>query len=236
MMGFIARVGACCQTVAVMKDVTANFEDIRGRIVNAATEAGRDPLSVTLVAVSKVQPPEKLEAALKAGQRVFGENRVQEAQDHWEAARATYPDLKLHLIGGLQTNKARDAVALFDVIETIDRIRLADAVADAGRATECLIQVNTGAEPQKGGVLPQDLESLYRHCTEKSGLVITGLMCIPPVDASPIFHFGLLATWAKRLSLSKLSMGMSHDFEEAIRMGATHVRVGSALFGERVKT
>ncbi|NBX66813.1 MAG: YggS family pyridoxal phosphate-dependent enzyme [Proteobacteria bacterium] len=218
-----------------MKDITANFEEIGGRIAKAVTDAGRAPESVTLVAVSKVQPPEKLKAALDCGHRVFGENRVQEAREHWEAARAAYPDLKLHLIGGLQTNKARDAVALFDVIETIDRIKLADAVADAGRPIECFIQVNTGEEPQKGGVLPYDLEALYRHCTEKSGLKITGLMCIPPVDASPIFHFGLLATWAKRLSLPKLSMGMSQDFEEAIRMGATHVRVGSALFGERVK-
>ena len=207
-----------------MDDIKQNFTDIRARI----------PKNVTLVAVSKVQPPEKLQAALDCGQRVFGENRVQEAQAHWAEARKKYPDLRLHLIGGLQTNKVDEAVELFDVIETVDRIKLADAIAKTGKKIECLIQVNTGEEAQKGGVLTLELEALYKHCKD-IGLNITGLMCIPPAQASPIFHFGLLASWAKRLGLSALSMGMSGDFEDAIRMGATHVRVGSALFGERVK-
>lgn len=222
-----------------MNDITTNFAAIRERIGVAAEEAGRDPASVTLVAVSKVQPPEKLQAALDAGHRVFGENRVQEAEAHWGGTRAAYPDIRLHLIGGLQSNKAAEAVALFDVIETIDRERIVDAVANEaakqGRKPTCLIQVNTGEEPQKGGVLPQDLEALYTYATQKAGLSITGLMCIPPIDAPAILHFGLLASWAKRLGLGTLSMGMSGDFEEAIRMGATHVRVGSALFGERIK-
>jgi hypothetical protein len=207
-----------------MDDIKQNFTDIRARI----------PKNVTLVAVSKVQPPEKLQAALDCGQRVFGENRVQEAQAHWAEARKKYPDLRLHLIGGLQTNKVDEAVELFDVIETVDRIKLADAIAKTGKKIECLIQVNTGEEAQKGGVLTLELEALYKHCKD-IGLNITGLMCIPPAQASPIFHFGLLASWAKRLGLKTLSMGMSGDFEDAIRMGATHVRVGSALFGERVK-
>lgn len=223
-----------------MNDIIQNFADIRARMQKAAAEAGRAPSNVTLVAVSKVQPPEKLQAALDTGHLVFGENRVQEAETHWKAAREAYPDLRLHLIGGLQTNKAKEAVALFDVIETVDRDRLADTLANEiqkqGRAVDCLIQVNTGEEPQKGGVLPQNLEAFYRFAAEKAGLTIKGLMCIPPVDAPPILHFGLLATWAKRLDLKTLSMGMSGDFEDAIRMGATHVRVGSALFGERVKT
>lgn len=223
-----------------MNDIIQNISDISSRIEKAAKEAGRPARAVTLVAVSKVQPPERLKAALDAGHRTFGENRVQEAYEHWQAARDTHSDLALHLIGGLQTNKAKEAVALFDVIETIDRDKVADAVANEirkqGRKISCLIQVNTGEEPQKGGVLPQDLEALYRHATEKSGLKIEGLMCIPPVEAPPILHFGLLATWAKRLNLKTLSMGMSSDFEDAVRMGATHVRVGSALFGERVKT
>lgn len=222
-----------------MNDITSNFIDLRGRIESAAKEAGRDAASVTLVAVSKVQPPEKLQAALDCGHRIFGENRVQEAWGHWEEARMAYPDLRLHLIGGLQTNKAAEAVALFDVIETIDRERIVDAVANEAakqsRSPTCLIQVNTGEEPQKGGVLPQNLEALFEYARTKAGLKIAGLMCIPPVDAPPILHFGLLTSWAKRLGLEAISMGMSGDFEEAIRMGATHVRVGSALFGERVK-
>ncbi|MBU6234591.1 MAG: YggS family pyridoxal phosphate-dependent enzyme [Alphaproteobacteria bacterium] len=220
-----------------MDDIRHNFGGIEARIKKAAQEAGRAAGDVTLVAVSKVQPQASIQAALDYGHRVFGENRVQEAQEHWQTLKPPYPDLKLHLIGGLQTNKARDAVALFDVIETVDRPKLADALAEAmakqGRRLPCLMQVNTGEEPQKGGVNPQELEALYKHTQEKAGLLITGLMCIPPVGASPIFHFGLLATWAKRLGLSTLSMGMSEDFEEAIRMGATHVRVGSALFGKR---
>lgn len=223
-----------------MDMIRTNFADINARIAKAAKEAGRDAADISLVAVSKVQPDEKLQAALDCGQRIFGENRVQEAQAHWEPHRARTPDLRLHLIGPLQTNKAHDAVALFDVIETVDRAKLADALATEmakqGRKLPCFIQVNTGEEPQKGGVAPLELEALYRHCVDKAGLNITGLMCIPPVDAPAMLHFGLLATWAKRLGLPHLSMGMSHDFEEAIRTGATHVRIGSALFGERVRT
>ncbi len=223
-----------------MDTIKTAFTDIHARITKAAKEAGRDPAGITLVAVSKVQPPEKLQAALDCGQRVFGENRVQEAQAHWEAHRTAYPDLRLHLIGPLQTNKAHDAVTLFDVIETVDRVKLADTLAyemaKQGRTLPCFIQVNTGEEPQKGGVAPVELEAFYRHCVDKAGLNITGLMCIPPVEAPAMLHFGLLATWAKRLGLPQLSMGMSHDFEDAIRTGATHVRIGSALFGERLKT
>lgn len=233
----IARQKGACQTVAAMDDIIKNLSDIHARIKKAARESARDEGDITLIAVSKMQPPEKLKAALAVGHRVFGENRVQEAQDHWADLKETNADIKLHLIGGLQTNKAEAAVRLFDVIETLDREKLADALADAmaktGHARSCLIQVNTGEEPQKGGVLPNDLETFYRYATEKSGLKIEGLMCIPPVDAPPVLHFGLLATWAKRLGLKTLSMGMSGDFEEAIRMGATHVRLGSSLFGER---
>lgn len=207
-------------------DVKTALGQVRSRI----------PPHVTLVAVSKLQPPEAIRAALDAGQRVFGENRVQEAQDHWADIKDQYPDLRLHLIGSLQTNKAREAVALFDVIETVDREKLADALAvemaRQAKDTPCFIQVNTGAEPQKGGVLPHNLDALFRHCVD-AGLDITGLMCIPPADAPPADHFRMLANLGKNLGLQYLSMGMSADFEEAIRAGATHVRVGSALFGER---
>ena len=218
-------------------DFTGRLKDIRTRMDAAARDAGRPAQSVQLVAVSKTQPPEKLQDALDAGLRLFGENRVQEAQDHWHVRRAAYPDLRLHLIGGLQTNKVREAVALFDTIETVDRERLADALAGemarTGRRRPCFLQVNTGEGPQKGGVLPAGLENLFRHCRDAAGLDVTGLMCIPPADADPAPHFALLATWAKRLGLPQLSMGMSHDFETAIRLGATHVRVGTALFGAR---
>ncbi|MEL6286820.1 MAG: YggS family pyridoxal phosphate-dependent enzyme [Pseudomonadota bacterium] len=192
---------------------------------------------VTLVAASKRQPEERIEAALVAGHRVFGENRVQEAQKRWSHRRALYPDLSLRLIGPLQTNKSDDAVALFDTIETLDRPKLAVSLARAmekvGRSVECLIQVNTGEEPQKGGVLPAGLDDLYRLATEENGLSVTGLMCIPPADEPASPHFALLATLARGLGLPMLSMGMSADFELAARMGATHVRVGSAFFGAR---
>lgn len=218
--------------------IAENIAEICARIAEAARFVHRRPESVTLVAVSKVQPDDRIEAALAAGQRVFGENRVQEAQQHWTERRAQHPDLTLHLIGPLQTNKVRDAVRLFDVIETIDRPKLAAALAEEqekqGRRLRYFIQVNTGAEPQKAGVLPGDeLEALYRQCTDELGLDIAGLMCIPPVDEPAALHFALLADWAKRLGVNDLSMGMSSDYELAVRMGATHVRVGSALFGER---
>lgn len=191
---------------------------------------------MVLTAVTKTQPEEALQAALAAGQRVFGENRVQEAQAHWAARRAGAPDLELRLIGPLQTNKAADAVALFDVIETLDRERLADALAaaadKAGRTVRVLIQVNTGVEPQKAGVRPEDADALIRY-VRQAGLTVEGLMCIPPADEAAGPHFALLRKIARRNRLETLSMGMSGDYRTAIRFGATHVRLGSALFGER---
>lgn len=210
---------------------------MRDRIALACVNAGRDPASVVLTAVSKTQPPEALDAALASGQRVFGENRVQEAQSHWAERRAALPDLELRLIGPLQTNKAIEAVELFDVIETLDREKLAAALAAAvaktGRRPRVLVQVNTGAEPQKAGVLPGGADALIAAAREVHGLTVEGLMCIPPADEAPEPHFKLLAEIAARNGLSVLSMGMSGDYETAIRCGATHVRVGSALFGER---
>jgi len=191
---------------------------------------------VVLTAVSKTQPPEAIDAALSAGMRVFGENRVQEAQGRWNDRRAGIAGLELRLIGPLQSNKAADAVALFDLIETLDRPKLADALATAGaragKAVRVLIQVNTGAEPQKAGVLPADVEALVAHA-RNAGLIVEGLMCIPPADEAPGPHFALLRKIARRYGLETLSMGMSGDYETAIRFGATHVRVGSSLFGER---
>ena len=191
---------------------------------------------MTLTAASKTQPPEAIEAALAAGQRVFGENRVQEAQGRWAGRRAATPGLELRLIGPLQSNKAADAVALFDVIESLDRPKLADALAlagvRAGKPVRVLIQVNTGAEPQKAGVLPGDAAGLIAHA-RAAGLIVEGLMCIPPAREAAGPHFALLRKIARRHGLETLSMGMSGDYETAIRFGATHVRVGSSLFGER---
>lgn len=222
---------------AAVSSIADRFAQVRGRIAEAAMAAGRDPASVALIAVSKTQGPEALQAALDAGQRVFGENRVQEAQAHWAARRAALPDLELRLIGPLQTNKALEAVELFDVIETLDRERLAAALAAAmtraGRRPSVLVQVNTGAEPQKAGVLPGDADALIAAARDRYGLKVEGLMCIPPADDDPAPHFALLAAIAARNELSVLSMGMSGDYPAAIAAGATHVRVGSALFGER---
>ncbi len=191
---------------------------------------------MTLIAVSKTQPPEAIEAALAAGQSVYGENRVQEAQGRWNDRRDRIAGLELRLIGPLQSNKAADAVALFDVIETLDRPKLADALAAAGaragQSVRVLIQVNTGAEPQKAGALPGDAGALIAYA-RAAGLIVEGLMCIPPADEAPGPHFALLRKIARRHGLETLSMGMSGDFETAIRFGATHVRVGSLLFGER---
>jgi len=205
------------------------------RIAVAAKAARRDPADVTLVAVSKQQPPERIEAMLDAGQRVFGENRVQEAQERWAARRE---GVELRLIGPLQTNKAREALALFDVIETLDREKLARVLAEeigkAGKAPRLYVQVNTGEEPQKAGVVPTDADAFIAACRDTYGLSIEGLMCIPP-EAEPAGpHFALLRKIAARNGLSKLSMGMSGDFETAVRFGATSVRVGSALFGARL--
>lgn len=220
-----------------MTRISENITSIRQKITAAAKKTGRDPATINLVAVSKKQPEDCIEEALAAGLRLFGENRVQEAQAHWQERRAAYPDLKLHLIGPLQTNKAKDAVALFDCIETLDREKLATALAKEmdrqGRHIPCFIQVNTGAEPQKAGVMPRDLAAFLSFCRDEKKLDITGLMAIPPVDEPPALHFALLKKLADWHGLPMLSMGMSGDFEQAVALGATHVRVGTALFGER---
>jgi pyridoxal phosphate enzyme (YggS family) len=219
------------------KTIEAARADILARIAEAARSAGRDPASVTLTAVSKVQPEERIEAMLAAGQRVFGENRVQEAEQRWAARKAARLDLELRLIGPLQTNKAKEAVLLFDVIETLDRPKLAAALADAisktGRNPKLFVQVNTGEEEQKAGVVPQDTDAFIASLRRDYGFALEGLMCIPPAEEPAGPHFALLAKIAARNGLSKLSMGMSADYEIAVLHGATHVRVGSALFGER---
>jgi pyridoxal phosphate enzyme (YggS family) len=218
-------------------DVVANLRRVRDSIERAARDFGRDPASVRLVCVSKTVPAERIRPALDAGEQVFGENRVQDAQGKWPALREGYPDIELHLIGPLQTNKAREAVQLFDVIETLDRPSLAKLLAAemqrAHRRPKLFVQVNTGAEPQKAGVLPQDADAFIRECRETHGLEPVGLMCIPPLDEQVSPHFALLAKIAARNGLAQLSMGMSADFELAIQLGATHVRLGSAIFGER---
>jgi len=220
--------------------IASNLETVRAAIEHAAVANGREPASIALVAVSKTIPAPPIEAAIEAGQRVFGENRVQEAQAKYPALREAFPDLVLHLIGPLQTNKVRDAVSLFDVIESIDRLRLAEALAKemerSGRRLPCLIEVNTGEEPQKAGIFPADADAFIVECRDRLGLPIDGLMCVPPLDEEPALHFALLREIARRTGLSLLSMGMSADFEKAIRFGATHVRVGSAIFGARGAT
>ncbi len=220
------------------KQIAQNKADIQLRM-NKAAMRGPGEQTVTLVAVSKVQPDSRIEAGLASGQLVFGENRVQEAQKRWTQRRASFSELELRLIGPLQTNKAEDAVTLFDVIETLDRPKLARALAKAmtktGRRPDILIQINTGEEPQKGGVLPKDFPALLALSKELD-LPVCGLMCIPPADEPPGPHFALLAKLARGHGLSLLSMGMSADYETAIRFGATHVRIGSAFFGAREKT
>lgn len=220
-----------------MSEGSDHLAEVKRRIAGAAREAGRDPAEITLVAVSKTHGPDRVRELLVAGHRIFGENRVQEAQEKFPALKSEYPDLELHLIGPLQTNKARDAVALFDVIQSVDREKLAATLAKemarAGRQLPCFIQVNTGEEPQKAGVLPADIDAFVAACRDTHKLPVTGLMCIPPVDEEPALHFALLAKMAARNGLPKLSMGMSADYETAVRLGATHVRVGSALFGAR---
>jgi pyridoxal phosphate enzyme (YggS family) len=217
--------------------VAANLKIVEGLIASAAAAAGRDSADVTLVAVSKTNPQSVVREALAAGHRTFGENRVQEAAEKFPALRAEFPDLRLHLIGPLQTNKVRDAVQLFDVIETVDRPRLVRSLekeaARVGRSIDVMIQVNTGEEPQKAGVMPADAEEFIDTCRSTAGLDVRGLMCIPPMDEEPAMHFALLGELAKRHGLEQLSMGMSADFEIAIRLGATHVRVGTAVFGHR---
>jgi pyridoxal phosphate enzyme (YggS family) len=219
------------------ESIAANLAAVRGRIQAAARAAGRPAEAVSLVAVSKTQPVDAVRAALKAGQRVFGENRVQEALAKFPGLRGEFPDFELHLIGPLQTNKVREAVAHFDLIETVDRPRLAEALARemerAGRRLPCYVEVNTGEEPQKAGVLPEATDEFIADCRERLGLLIVGLMCIPPEHEEPALHFALLREIARRNRLDILSMGMSADFETAIRFGATHVRVGTAIFGAR---
>jgi len=220
-----------------MNEGAKHLGEVTGKIEQAARASGRDPAGVTLVAVSKTHRADRVRELLAVGQRVFGENRVQEAQEKFPALKTEYTDLKLHLIGPLQTNKAREAVALFDVIQSVDREKLATTLAKemarAGKRPDCFIQVNTGEEPQKAGILPADLDSFVAACRDTHKLPVVGLMCIPPVDEEPALHFALLAKMAARHSLPGVSMGMSADYETAVRLGATHVRVGSALFGQR---
>lgn len=224
-------------TTETQTDIAANIAAVQAKIAEAATDAGRDPAAVSLIAVSKSHPGSAAAAALAAGHRVFGENRVQEAQEKWPPLKADYPDAVVHLIGPLQTNKTADAVALFDVIQTLDREKLARSLAKEmdrlGRAPDLFVQVNTGEEPQKAGVLPLEADSFIKKCLDEMGLPVVGLMCIPPIDENPALHFALLADMAARNGLRRLSMGMSADFETAVRLGATEVRVGTAIFGTR---
>jgi pyridoxal phosphate enzyme (YggS family) len=221
----------------VPSSIAENLAAVRRAIAAAAEAAGRDAGAVTLVAVSKTHEAARVAEAIAAGQRVFGENRVQEALAKFPALREATPDLSLHLIGPLQTNKVRDAVAGFDVIESVDRPKLAQALARemerSGRRPACFVQVNTGEEPQKAGVLPAEADAFIADCRDRLGLPLVGLMCIPPLDEEPALHFALLRDMARRNRLQQLSMGMSGDFEIAIRLGATHVRVGTAIFGAR---
>jgi len=210
---------------------------VRAEVVRACGDAGRDPATVTLVAIAKTFGAEAIEPVIAAGQRVFGENRVQEAKAKWPAMIARHSDIELHLVGTLQSNKAREAVALFDAIHSLDRASLAEAlakeIARQGRRPLLFVEVNTGAEPQKAGVLPENADAFLAVCRDRYGLAVAGLMCIPPVDEPPAPHFALTAKIARRNGLKLLSMGMSADFATAIAFGATHVRVGTAIFGAR---
>ena len=216
---------------------TARLAHVRDTIAKAARQAGRAPDAVTLVAVSKTFGPEDITPVIAAGQRVFGENRVQEAEAKWPTLKSATPGIELHLIGPLQTNKVKQAIALFDVIETLDRPKLAEALArERDRGAELprlLVQVNTGEEPQKAGIPPLDAEAFVADCRDRLALPVVGLMCIPPVEENPALHFALLRDMAGRVGLPVVSMGMSGDYELAVGLGATHVRVGSAIFGQR---
>ena len=217
--------------------LVSRLAETQALVARAARDCERKPAEVTLVAVSKTFAAEEIRPVLEAGQRVFGENRVQEAMAKWPALRADFSGVELHLIGPLQSDKAEEAVAFFDVIESLDRPKLAAALATAigkvGRHPALYVQVNTGAEPQKAGVLPEEADAFIAECRTTHGLTISGLMCIPPADQPPSPHFALLAKIARRNGISTLSMGMSADYPEAIQCGATHVRIGSAIFGAR---
>jgi pyridoxal phosphate enzyme (YggS family) len=224
----------------IMSDTASPAESlarVQSEIAAACAEARRDPSSVTLIAVSKTFPAEAIAPVIAAGQRVFGENRVQEAKSKWPALREAHPGLALHLIGPLQSNKAKEAVALFDAIHSVDRASIAEAlakeIARQGKRPQLFVEVNTGAEPQKAGVLPEDADAFIKTCRESHGLEIAGLMCIPPFEEAPAPHFALTAKIAARNGLKLSSMGMSADFATAIAFGATHVRVGTAIFGGR---
>lgn len=224
-------------TLEPLADPAAALADVRVRIADAARAYGREPSSVHLVAVSKTFGEDEIVPALEAGQRVFGENRVQEAKGKWPALKARFPEVELHLIGPLQSNKTREAVELFDAIHTVDRPKIAAAIADEqrrqGKRLKLFVEVNTGEEPQKAGIAPAETAAFVAHCKGELGLDIKGLMCIPPVDEEPAVHFAFLAKLAREAGVAELSMGMSSDFEAAIQFGATYVRVGSAIFGAR---
>ena len=220
-----------------MNDTTARLKSIEAQIAASALEAGRVVSDITLIVVSKTFPAEAIVPVLEAGHREFGENRVQEAAAKWPALRDRFPGARLHLIGALQSNKAREAIELFDVIHTLDRDSLAVAlqreIARSGKRPELFVQVNTGLEPQKSGIAPAETAAFVARCRDALGLPVVGLMCLPPEDEEPSVHFAMLARLAKECGLPKLSMGMSGDFQTAISFGATHVRVGSAIFGAR---
>lgn len=220
-----------------MMTAAQRLAEVRARIASAAKAVGRDPAAVELIVVSKTFGPDAIVPVLDAGHRAFGENRVQEAKAKWPALRESYRGVALHLIGPLQSNKAREAVELFDCIHSVDRPKIAEAIAvemaRVGKQLQLFVQVNTGEEPQKAGILPRDAAAFVRMCRDQLRLPIAGLMCIPPVDEEPAVHFAFLAKLAAELSLPGLSMGMSGDYETAVAFGATHVRVGSAIFGSR---
>jgi pyridoxal phosphate enzyme (YggS family) len=230
----------CVSGMSLKSQVSQNIEAVRVRIARAAREAGRAVEDVRLLAASKTQPEAVLRAALEAGQRLFGENRVQEAYARWPALRGAYADVQLHLIGPLQTNKVSQALALFECIQTLDRPDLARTLSEeqarTGRRIPYLVQVNTGEEPQKHGISPEDVPGFLALCRDTYGLNVVGLMAIPPVGEPPAPHFALLANLARAHGLAELSMGMSGDFEKAIALGATYIRIGTALFGARAGT
>src|SRR5579863_9933418 len=233
----IDRSNAMANSSQLTEHLPTGLAVVEEAVARACKEARRDRASVTLVAVSKTFEPEAITPVIEAGQRVFGENRVQEAKAKWPGLMSAYPRIALHLIGPLQSNKAKEAVALFDAIHSVDRPSLCEALAKEFRSQprrpQLFVQLNTGEEPQKAGIAPADADSFIANCRDKYGLPISGLMCIPPVDDAPAPHFALTAKIAARNGLKNLSMGMSADFAIAIQMGATHVRVGSAIFGHR---